>query len=62
MEIDKKIQSFKNKINKITEKLEIECYSICENLDYKNSSLFSYNIDKIRELKNHVNSFERLKK
>lgn len=61
MKAEKKIERFKKKVNKITEKLEIECYSICENLDYKNSSLFSYNIDKIREFRNHVNSFEPLK-
>lgn len=56
MSTKKKIENFKSKVNKMADKLEIEIYSICEDLDYKNSSLFSYNIDKLKEFRDFVNS------
>lgn len=57
----KKLENFKKKVNKIADRLENDVYAICETLDYVNSSKFSYNIDRIRELKRAINDFELLK-
>ena len=44
---EKKILALQKKVAKQTEKLKLEIQSICENLDYHNSSRFSYNIDRL---------------
>ena len=51
---EKKILALQNKVAKQTEKLKNEIYSICENLDYQNSSRFSYNIDRLEQFNNEL--------
>ena len=55
---EKKILALKNKVAKQTEKLKNEIYSICENLDYQNSSRFSYNIDRLEQFNNELQEFK----
>ena len=55
---EKKILALKNKVAKQTEKLKNEIYSICENLDYQNSSRFSYNIDRLEQFNNELQDFK----
>ncbi len=52
-----KLNRFKAKIEKLTEKLTNEVYDICEGLDYHNSSRFSYNVDRLKELNKEVQEF-----
>jgi hypothetical protein len=58
----KKIIKFKEKMDKLTQKLENEMYGICETLKYHDSSRFSYNIDRIRMLNKKIQEFEILEK
>lgn len=58
---EKKILALQKKVAKQTEKLKNEIYSICETLDYKNSSRFSYNIDKLEEFNNYLQNFKIIK-
>ena len=55
---EKKILALQKKVAKQTEKLKNEIYSICENLDYKNSSTFSYNIDRLEHFNNELQDFK----
>ena len=55
---EKKILALQNKVAKQTEKLKNEIYSICENLDYQNSSRFSYNIDRLEQFENELQDFK----
>jgi hypothetical protein len=52
-----KLNRFKVKIEKLTQKLKLEVYEICENLDYHNSSVFSYNVDRLEQLNKEVQEF-----
>jgi len=58
---EKQILALQKKVAKQTEKLKNEIYSICETLDYKNSSRFSYNIDKLEEFNNYLQEFKIIK-
>lgn len=58
MNPNKKLQKLKNKVNKFSEKTIEEIYEICENLDYKNSSTFSYNVDRLKEFTKQINDFQ----
>lgn len=55
---EKKILALQKKVAKQTEKLKNEIYSICENLDYQNSSRFSYNIDRLEQFNNELQNFK----
>ena len=55
---EKKILALQNKVAKQTEKLKNEIYSICENLDYRNCSRFSYNIDRLDHFNNELQDFK----
>ena len=44
-ETQKKIEELQKKVNDLAETLKNDIYEICEEMDYKNSSKFSYNID-----------------
>ena len=59
---EKKILALQNKVAKQTEKLKNEIYSICENLDYQNSSRFSYNIDRLEQFNNELQNFKIITK
>ena len=54
----KKIARLQSKVDKLTAKLKNDIYEICENLDYHNSSRFSYNIDRLEHFNNELQSFE----
>jgi len=58
---EKQILALQKKVAKQTEKLKNEIYSICETLDYNNSSRFSYNIDKLEEFNNYLQEFKIIK-
>lgn len=58
MSTEKKIDNFKKKISKLTEKLTEEIYGICEGLDYKDSSVFSYNIDRLKQFNDGVQEYK----
>lgn len=58
---DKKILALQKKVAKQTEKTILEIQAICEKLDYKNSSLFSYNIDRIKHFNDELQQFETIK-
>jgi hypothetical protein len=58
---EKQILALQKKVAKQTEKLKNEIYSICETLDYKNSSRFSYNIDRLEEFNNYLQNFKIIK-
>jgi hypothetical protein len=55
---EKKILALQNKAAKLTEKLTNEIYSICEKLDYKNSSAFSYNVDRLKHFNTPLQDFK----
>lgn len=55
---EKKILALQKKVAKQTEKLKNEIYSICEHLDYRNSSRFSYNIDRLEQFNNELQDFK----
>ncbi len=55
---EKQILALQKKVAKQTEKLKNEIYSICETLDYKNSSRFSYNIDRLEQFNNDLQNFK----
>ena len=54
----KKIARLQSKVDKLTAKLKNDIYEICENLDYHNSSRFSYNIDRLEHFNNELQSFQ----
>jgi hypothetical protein len=60
--LEKKIQALKNKVAKQVENLNSEIYTICENMDYQNSSRFSYNIDKLKQFNEYLQEFQIIDK
>ncbi len=58
MKTQKKIQELKNKVENLKSELQAEIYEICENLDYHNSSNFSYNIDRLKQFTDGLINFE----
>ena len=58
MSTEKKIANLKKKVAKLTETLKEEITVICRELDYHNSSRFSYNIDRIEQFNKDVQEFE----
>lgn len=55
---ERKLKSIQKKSNDFAEKIELEIYELCENLDYQNSSKFSYNIDRLRLFLKELNEFK----
>lgn len=55
---EQKLKKLKDKVNKLSEKLESEIRGICEMSDYRDSSTFSYNIDRLNNFTRHLNEFE----
>lgn len=54
----KKIESLKKKVALQTERLTEQIQEICEGLDYRNSSVFSYNIDRLQKFNEDLQEFE----
>ena len=59
---EKKVLRLKNKMNKLTMLLKEEILATCETMQYKDSSRFSYNIDRLEQLNNELQNFELLNK
>jgi len=62
MNTNRKIKALKSKVAKQTEKLTLEIQSICEGLDYHNSSRFSYNIDRLEQFNKALQEFQIISK
>lgn len=60
--IEKKIEKLQAKAVKFQQKMNDEIFGICENLDYKNASRFSYNIDRLKQFVDDLNNFKIIKK
>ena len=54
----RKISRLQLKVDKLTAKIENDIRAICEQLDYHNSSRFSYNIDRLQQFNKDLQSFE----
>jgi len=59
---EEKIAKLQAKVNSFTDEIENEIYSVCESLDYTNSSRFSYNIDRFIHFRKELNEFKIIKK
>jgi len=59
---EQKIEKLQKKVAKFQNKIENEIYEICEELDYQNSSRFSYTIDRLRIFVAELNDFKILGK
>jgi len=57
-EVQEQINALKDKVNSISDELNNDIYSICEQLDYTNSSRFSYNIDNLKRFSDALNEFK----
>lgn len=57
---EKKIESLKIRAAKMQAKFENDIYAICEQLEYRDSGNFSYNIDRLRHFINGLNEFSLL--
>ena len=53
-----KIELLKEKSAKITEELTKEIYEIVNELDYKEGSVFSYHIDRLKQFNDNVQEFD----
>ena len=54
MKTNKKIQLLKDKVSKLTEELTNEINEIVNELPYKESSLFSYNVDRLKQFNDNL--------
>lgn len=57
MKTESKIKALQLKVAKLTEKLENDILGICEQLDYKDSSVFSYNVDRLKHFNSELQKF-----
>ena len=57
-QVQEQINALKEKVSSIKAELENEIYNICEQLDFINSSRFTYNIDNFRKFEDDLNNFE----
>ena len=57
-----KIEALQKMAAKLTEEISMEIYSICEGLNYQDSSNFSYNIDRLEQFNNSLQDFKILNK
>ena len=61
MNAAEKIQALKEKSAKITEDLTNEINEIVKELPYIESSLFSYNIDRLKAFNENLQDYEQIK-
>lgn len=54
MNTNEKIQLLKDKVSKLTEELNNEINEIVNELPYKESSLFSYNVDRLKQFNDNL--------
>ena len=57
-----KIEALQQRAAKLTEEIRMEIWSICEGLNYQDSSRFSYNIDRLEQFNNEIQNFKILNK
>lgn len=62
MNTQKEIEALKIKLAEQTELLTEQIRTICESLEYQDSSRFSYNIDRLEEFNRNLQEFEMLNK
>lgn len=55
-ETKEKIIALQKKVNELAETLRNEIYEICEEMDYKNSSKFSFNVDRLDQFVEGINA------
>ena len=55
-ETKEKIIALQKKVNDLAETLRNEIYEICEEMDYKNSSKFSFNVDRLDQFVEGINA------
>ena len=51
-----KIEALQEIVNKFQEEVEEKIYEICEGLPYKQSSVFSYNVDRLKQFVEGINT------
>jgi polyhydroxyalkanoate synthesis regulator phasin len=56
-ETAEKIEALQEIVNKFQEEIKEKIYEICEGLEYKESSVFSYNIDRLEHFVKELNEF-----
>ena len=54
-----KIEALQEMVNKFQEEVKDKIYEICEGLEYKESSVFSYNIDRLQQFVRRLNEFKK---
>jgi polyhydroxyalkanoate synthesis regulator phasin len=57
-EAKQELEELQKEVNEISEKWMSQIYGICEKLDYKNSSNFSYNVDRLKRFVEELNEFK----
>jgi polyhydroxyalkanoate synthesis regulator phasin len=57
-EAKQELEELQKEVNEISEKWIDQIYGICEKLDYKNSSVFSYNVDRLKRFVEELNEFK----
>jgi hypothetical protein len=55
---EKKLKKLKKLASEFTEKAEEQIYGLCEILDYKKSSQFSFLIDRLKQFNNDLSEFK----
>lgn len=55
---EKKIEKLQKKVQNFKNKIEDDIYEICENLKYQDSSIFYYNIDRLKHFVGELNNFK----
>lgn len=58
MKPEKKLKKIQKKSNKFADKMKEEIYSLCEMMNYQDSSRFSYNIDRLEQFIKEINEFK----
>jgi hypothetical protein len=53
-----KIEALQEMVNKFQEEVKDKIYEIYEGLEYKESSVFSYNIDRLEQFVRGLNEFK----
>jgi len=56
-ETAEKIEALQEIVNKFQEEIKEKIYEICEGLEYKESGVFSYNIDRLEHFVKGLNEF-----
>jgi hypothetical protein len=53
-----KIEALQEMVNKFQEEAQEKIYEICNGLEYPKSSVFSYNVDRLKQFVDGINEFE----